>query len=296
MIKKIILLAAILVLLVATVGCIRVPPGHVGIKIDLLGSDRGEMQIHSTGRYGVGMNTEWHMFPTFNQNYVWTQDKAESSPTDESFNFAIKGGLIVGLDLGIEYYLEESKITDIFSSYRYGVEELTDVVMRKAVRNALQTYGETFDIDALAEGGLSSLIKKVDTHVREEFVEKGIIIRQVSLIGAPRYPDEVTRAISAKIEATQKAIQRENEVREEQAQSMKKIAKANGDAAALVARSTAEATATVKLAEAEARANELKQKSYTPAVLQAMWLDKWDGRLPSTLTADNAQMLLNIGK
>lgn len=259
------------------ISCVRVPPGHVGLKVALLGDDRGEIQYFDTGRYAKGLHTEWHLFPTFNQNYVWTQDLQEGSPNDESFNFAIKGGLIVGLDLGIEYTLEPNKIPAIFEQYRYGVEELTDVVLRKAVRNSLQDRGPQYDIDSLVEGGLSELATLVNDDVKAEFGPKGIFVHRVSMIGAPRYPSEVTHAITAKIEATQKAIQRENELRAEEAEARKLVARAEG-----------EAQEKILLAEAEAKANSIVAKSITSQIIQMEFLKKWDGKLPQYLGSEKA--------
>ena len=34
------------------------------------------------------------------------------------------------------------------------------------------------------------------------------------------------------------------------------------------------------MAEAEKKANELRQQALTPAILEKMWIEKWDGKLP----------------
>ena len=161
------ILIAILVV-VAFMGCIKVPPGNVGIRVNLLGDDKGDMQTYKTGRYGKGFNKSWYMFPTFNQSYVWTKNPAESSPNDESFDFPISG-LTVGLDLGIEYSLEPDRILDIFVTYQKGVLELTDIIIRNRVRDALNRHSKDYDMDALVEGGLDKLMGAVEKTVREQF-------------------------------------------------------------------------------------------------------------------------------
>lgn len=42
----------------------------------------------------------------------------------------------------------------------------------------------------------------------------------------------------------------------------------------------AQAKKLIVQAEAEFKANELKTKALTPAILDKMWIDKWDGKLP----------------
>jgi ribosome recycling factor len=47
-------------------------------------------------------------------------------------------------------------------------------------------------------------------------------------------------------------------------------------------------------AEAEKQANELRTQALTPAILQQMWIEKWDGTLPATLAGNDSKMLLNL--
>lgn len=47
-----------------------------------------------------------------------------------------------------------------------------------------------------------------------------------------------------------------------------------------VAVKKAEAEKMLVQARAEREANELKSVSLTPAILQKMWIEKWDGKLP----------------
>ena len=51
-----------------------------------------------------------------------------------------------------------------------------------------------------------------------------------------------------------------------------------------VAQAEADAKAKILAAEAEAKANELLEKSLTDKILQEMYLDKWDGKLPQVVT------------
>jgi regulator of protease activity HflC (stomatin/prohibitin superfamily) len=263
--KKILFILLVLVLFSS---CTLVKPGYVGIKVYLTGNKKGQMEVKTPGRYGIGINTQWYEFPTFKQNYVWTKDPKEGSPDDESFNFPVDG-MVVGLDVGIEYSLEEGKIPNIFESYRKGVEELTDITIRNAVRDSINREAANYSMDSLVEKGADDLLKKAEKYVYQYFIEKGIIIHSLSLVSAPRYPVSVVNAITSKIEATQRAVQKENELREAKAEAEKKKAQAEGDAAAMV-----------QMAKAEAEANRLKSNSITRNIIQMEWIKKWDGKLP----------------
>ena len=96
---KKILLALVILSLTA---CSDVPSGYTGIKVNLLGSDKGvDSQELGTGRYWIGMNEKLFIFPMFTQTQVWTKDKNEGSPNDDSITFQTVEGLEVNADLGI---------------------------------------------------------------------------------------------------------------------------------------------------------------------------------------------------
>lgn len=281
--RKITVIIALSVLAtIALAGCVRIEQGYVGLKAWELGSQKGEIEVFGVGRWAKNfVKASWTKYPTFKQNYVWTKDRAEGSPNDESFTFPIEG-LIIGIDVGIEFSADAAKVVEIFAEYRKTLDEITDGPMRNYVRNAIldaaKAYSnmETF----ITNNEISDLMDTVQEAVTEYFEPKGLLVSQIYLVNAPRYPATVTAAIEEKIKATQRAIQRENELRETEAAAAKKEAEAKGEAAALIATATA-----------EAEAKKLLQSSYTPEILKAMWIEKWDGRLPEVLPGDSDLMM-----
>ena len=45
---------------------------------------------------------------------------------------------------------------------------------------------------------------------------------------------------------------------------------------------------------AEAESYKLKQSAITPMLLQQMWIEKWNGKLPETMLGSSANMMYNI--
>jgi hypothetical protein len=72
----------------------------------------------------------------------------------------------------------------------------------------------------------------------------------------------------------QQAMQVENEVKVAEAQAKKLIV----------------------AAEAEKKANELRQQALTPAILEKMWIEKWDGTVPTVITGGNTSTFLDLSK
>jgi regulator of protease activity HflC (stomatin/prohibitin superfamily) len=237
----------VIVGLIIFINLSKVPAGNVGIKVYLLGGSKGvESEELGVGRYWIGINEELYLFPTFTQNYVWTKDKNEGSENDESITFQTAEGLSVNADVGISYHIDPVKVNMIFQKYRRGITEITDIFLRNMVRDAFNVCGSTVEVESAYGVGKAKLIQQVQDMVVAQVQPIGIEIEKIYLIGNMRLPDQVIQALNAKISATQKAQQRENEVREATAEAEKKIAAADGEAKSIL-----------RVAEAQAQANML---------------------------------------
>lgn len=71
-----------------------------------------------------------------------------------------------------------------------------------------------------------------------------------------------------------------------------KIAKANASAQAKVIAARAEAQSVLIQAESQAKANDMLNRSITPAVLEYKKLNKWNGKLPTVM--GNSSTLVNL--
>lgn len=271
----------------ALAACDRVPAGNVGVKVYLLGGDKGvDTEELGPGRYWIGINEELYVFPTFTQNYVWTKNRAESSPNDESISFQTTEGLTVNADVGISYAVDGAMVNTIFQKYRKGITEITDVYLRNMVRDALVTAASTKPIENVYGRGKADLIAEVEAIVREQVDPIGIKVERIYWVGELRLPDTVVSALNAKIEATQKAQQRENEIAQRKAEAQMEIEKARGVAESILIQAQADAEAIRIKGEA------LKQ---SPQVIQLNAVEKWDGVLPR-FTGDAAVPFIDVGK
>lgn len=266
--------------------CSKVPAGHVGVKVFLLGGEKGvDSQELGVGRYWIGINEELYLFPTFQQNYVWTKTSTEGSPNDESFTFQTNEGLEVGADIGISYHLDPTKISGIYQKYRRGINEITDVFLRNHVRDALNSQASMLPVASVYGSGKTALITDVSSQVTREVSEIGIVVDKIYLIGSLRLPLTVTKALNAKIEATQKTQQRENEVAQSKAEADKKIETATGKAKSIAL-----------IAQAEADANKLVSQSITPELVEYERVKKWDGKMPQVTAGSSGGILLNVNR
>lgn len=267
--KKILLM---LLLSLFLAGCSDVPSGYVGIKVNLLGSVKGvDSQELGTGRYWIGVNEKLFIFPMFTQTNVWTKDKNEGSPNDDSMTFQTIEGLDVNADLGITYSLDPKKVSLIFQKYRKGIEEITNTVLRSMVRDALINAASTKQIESVYGSKKADLIKEVEDVVRKQSAEVGIIIEKVYWIGSLRLPPSIINSINAKAAASQLTAQREQEIQQSKAEAEKLVAEAQGKADSQLA--IAKANAQAINIEGDALRN-------NPSVIELRKIEKWNGELP----------------
>lgn len=265
------------VLAVVTTACSRVESGHVGIKVNLLGSEKGvSTQELTPGRYWIGVNEELYVFPTFTQNCQWTAAPIEGrgcadSSTDEAIRFQTSEGMKVWADVGIAFAVDPTKVSDIFQKFRKGIVEISDSYVRRIVQDAFIAAAAKYKVEYIYGEGKVQLLKDVNEMVTAKLKPAGINVEQVFLLGDIGVPQQVTDAINAKITATQKTLQRENEVAQVKAEADKAREEAKG-----------QADAKLTLASAEATAIALKGKAIreNPGVVQLNAVEKWDGKLP----------------
>lgn len=248
------------------VSCSKVPAGNVGIKFYLLGKDKGvDYEALGPGRYWIGINEELFLFPTQRQNKVWSDDEEGN----RGFEFQSKEGMKLSANVGIEYQIEEVNVPQVFEMYKKGCEEISNIVLRNAVRDAFNKASSTRTAEQMYGEGKISFIEEVKKIATEKAAEKYIKLNDIYLLGNVGVPESVTIALNNKIKAMQEAEQRENEIRGAEAQAKKDIAKAEGEAKSLLTK-----------AKAEAEANRIISNSLTPTLVEYEKIKQWNGILP----------------
>ncbi len=256
----------------------KVPAGNVGVKYYLLGGDKGvSSQEVGPGRYFLTLNEELYLFPTFTQNYTWQGEEAISFQTRE--------GLNVSADIGISYSVQPDKVAVLFEKYRKGIGEITDLYLRNMVRDALVTSASTQPIETVYGAGKAELISEVEVAVRQQVAPLGINVERIYWIGQLSLPPNVVGAINAKIQATQMAEQRRNEVEQAKAEAekLRQSAQGSADAKLLLARSEAEAL--------RIKGEALRENA---GLVQLQAVEKWNGVLPVTMMGNNAVPFVSV--
>lgn len=240
--------------------CERIDAGHVGVKVNLYGSQKGVDGITEvTGMVFFNpFTTKIYEFPTFVQHKEYTGE--------ESFTINSKDGSEFKVSPIVNYEVISDKVPYIFSKYRKSLSDIEVGFLKTAVYDAFRIATNGYTADSLISNR-ENFEAKVRGILAKQLDAEGFRIQQFTsnLV----YPQTFVDAINAKNNAVQQALKAENDVRTAEANAKIKVATAQGDADAMITR-----------AKAEAEANRLKQQTLTNLLLQQQWIEKWDGKLP----------------
>jgi regulator of protease activity HflC (stomatin/prohibitin superfamily) len=273
----------------------RIGAGYTGVEILLSGSQRGpsEIPIRTGWVFYSPLRSQIIEFPTYVQTVKWTRDLNEGHAINEEMSFNSKEGMEIYSDVSLSYAIDPQKVPDFYLKYRVSeLDGFTHGILRDIVRNSLNEVASTFTIEQIYGEEKADFLHKVQALIQEKVAPVGVGIQQFGFIGAPRVPDVIAQAITAKAQAIQHAEQARNELAETQAQAAKQIAQADGEAKSAVTR-----------AQGEAEANRIRQTSITPQLLelrrlenQRALVDKWNGQLPTVETSGSSGMMLQLPK
>lgn len=267
-------------------GCTTIGPGHVGIKINMNGDNRGvdEIPVTTGWVWYMPLTQQVFEYPTFVQTAVWSRSVTEGSATNEEISFNSKEGLLISGDVSLSYQLDPKKIPHFYVQFRSDdLETFTHGYLHNVARDAFNEVASTYAVEEIYGEKKAEFLNKVRALITSQVESVGVSISQFGFVGAPRIPDNVMTAINAKIAATQLAQQREYELKQTEAEAAKAVAQAEGEAKARIAQ-----------AEGEAKANELLTQSLTPALIQWTAIQKWDGHRP-TVEGQGSGLILQVG-
>lgn len=268
------------ILLLLPVACMTgcyttVGPGHVGIKVEQTGHQRGVQDFPiQTGRVFYNpFNEDVLEFNTSVQQYTWTANVGEGHPTNEEMCFKSSDFLIFCSDVNAAFKIIEDKAPHFYVNFRDAdTDKFIHGFFRNVLRDSFTKFAAQYTSDDINGVKQDELLVKVTEASKTELATYGVQLLKLGFAHPPRPPPEIQKAITAKLEAVQRAIQVENELRSSEGEAKKKIAEAEG----------------------KARANQVEMSSLTPQLLQMRALERWDGHLPQ-VNGSQALPFLNLG-
>lgn len=248
----------------------RVDAGHVGMKVNLVGNDRGVSDYtYKTGWVVYNTWTEaLYEFPTYQQHIEYGDQVVIT-----------KGGFNTTIKPSFNYSLVPTSVGDMFVNLRLGIKEVEQGWLKTAIVGSVNDVANKWNVDDVfnkREEFESAIIVECNKRVSKWFT-----ISQLRTNIVP--PQALQNSIIEKTKAIQEVQVAENQKRVAEAEAQRKIAVAKGDSAELIIRALAEAAST-----------KIKQQQLTPMYLEYMKLTKWNGVMPSTMLGNSNGVMINV--
>lgn len=265
---------AIVIIIAIVLGVLcttRVPAGYVAVQYSLNGGVKDEVLTQGwhlvsptikTTKYTVGIE----------QSYL-TSDERGDSEADESFTASSAEGKAIDIDLTFTYQYKPEDVKDVFVRFKgQSGKEVRDSFIKPNIVSWTKEVVAKYNVADILGAEKANVNIALTDYISKKFEPYGITVSNVSLInvGVDKKTKEV---INNKIAAQQNA-------ETQKIKNQTKVDKAKADAEALLIK-----------AEAEARANEIKKKSLSKEIIQGMYIEKWDGKLPNVQSGNNTLLL-----
>jgi prohibitin 2 len=244
------------------------------IKIVEAGN-RGVLLSFGAVDTSVSLNEGIHFVTPFRDNIVPMEVRTQK--TVESAASASKDLQDVRTEVALNYHISADSAQIVFQQlgHDYSVR-----VINPAIQESVKQVTARFNAEELITKR-ETVKTEIEQQITQRLASYNILVETIS-ITAFEFSDQFTRAVEAKVEAEQRALQAQNELRRIQIEAQQAEAKAIGDQKANVARADGIRQANVLEAEGEAEAIRIidQQLRNNPNYLEWLKTQQWDGVLP----------------
>ena len=308
-VKKLILVALMLVLCLSLAGCrkpydkpefVKITPSQTAFLIPLIGDSTTQSAFesedllaqHKVATKEIQIPHRWVQMGRMNWNGEWKPSAelivVERKPVSRSWdsgdtaassaNRAIFGGSSdnIGIYVGMNCTAMIEEADAVKFLYRYNntpLEQIIDNDIKKLVEDRFNIETSKYTSTELG-GAKGEIMEAVKAYVIPYFKEYGITITVLGIKEDISYENpEIQKAIDAKFASEQELVIQQNKNE------------------ANIAKAEAEAQAILIAAQAQAEANKLLSDSLNDRLLEQMYYEKWNGELPYIYGSDTTPII-----
>jgi regulator of protease activity HflC (stomatin/prohibitin superfamily) len=216
-----------------------------------------------------------HIVTPFRDNIIPIE--VRTLKTVESAASSSKDLQDVHTEVALNYHISPENAQIVYQ--QLGFEHATRVI-NPAVQESVKQVTARFNAEELITK--REIVKtEIEQQIKQRLGVYNLIVETISITEF-KFSDQFTRAVEAKVEAEQRALQAQNELRRIEIEAQQAEAKAIGDQKANIARAEGLRQANILEAEGEAEAIKIidQQLRDNPHYLEWLKTQRWDGRLP----------------
>lgn len=255
---------------------VNIPANHVGIVYSPFGGTKTETMSE-------GLKTK----NIFNKVYKLSTETQTAKVKD--LTTQTMDAQFLNSELNIKYKVNPSNAYMIFKQYKTLKKMSSDLIVPTTQR-VLELVTTNYNIIDILGAKRSEVYAELDKKLTEEFAKYGVEFVSISITDMDA-GEALEKAISDEAVA-KKAVEtaEQNLLKAETEAKQKSVqAQAEQDAARI------EAETKIIKAEADNRANELLNKSMSDKILEKLWIEKWDGKMPTYYGGDGG-LMFNMGE
>jgi prohibitin 1 len=203
----------------------------------------------------------------------------------KSIPLSTKDGKPLSVDFTFNYKNDPTQVVDIFKKFKGAKPEVIEnTFLRSRLKESALSVTSKYTILEIFQNRDKikvDILKKFTKDVRQH----GFIIEDF-VLGTPIPDAQTQQAIQRVVNAQQELEALKIETEKAKQEAERKKVQAQGEAEAMLIK-----------AQAEAKANQIVSKSLTPALINKMYIENWDGKMPSTyVTGGSNGMIINPTK
>lgn len=249
----------------------RIPSTAQGIKVDT-------WETAENGQPKVEHVAGWIWYNPL--RYQVIEYPGEFQEVSGKFTFFTQEKLPVDVQVSTFVRPERMKAGEIYQAYRVQPEDLYNTLANRLLNDAVKKAGEGTPTEGL--GNFTQLQNEIVEGMAKTFLKEHLEFTNTIVIDID-LPDEIESAVRAKVKASEQiANERQQTLLQEEANK----------------RNLMQARGVSDVMEEQARANAFKIRQeaseLTPLQIRKMWIEKWDGKLPSTITGDELSVLMDL--
>lgn len=273
-----ILVTGIIISLVQPYTWTRIDAGHVGIKVNLTGGERGVSKYEYKTGYVV-YNTWFEQifeFPTYQQHIEYDTIKVIS-----------KGGFMADIRPSFNYSMIPDAVGDMFQNLRKPTNEIEQGWLKNAIYSSVNDVANRWTVDSIfnhREEFESCIIVECNKRVSKWFV-----VSQLRSNIVP--PLALQESINKKTKAIQDVQVAENDKKVAIARGETNVATAELNAKTMIAKARGDSASSVITAQGDAQSIKVKQMTLSQMYIDYIKASNWNGVLPGTVLGSSTPMI-----
>lgn len=194
---------------------------------------------------------------------VYTIDTTVQERTVEKVSVQTKDAQWVSMDINVKYSVNSSNAFKIFKSYKT-LENLQNNLIANATQRSIEEVTTKYNVMEVLGEERNKIYTEIENSLKERLAVEGVDLKFITIKDT-----DAGEAIESAI--AKEAVAKKEAETAAQNQEKAKI----------------EAETKLIEAEGEAKANAVKTKALTDEVLAEMWINKWNGQLPTVSGSDS---------